>query len=653
MEFFKKHQKKILGVISIVAMVFFGISSGNWNPYNSNPVVATIRNDNIRLEDMNNSRRLWTILKHTEIAHMSSAREDQVVRASALLGIGEQMIDQDPDSFCLLQKEAANMGLVASPDSVNELMRNQVTLNESSSTEEVRSTELAFGALMQVQAAYLRASGALKTTAPERQFYMATLGQSITLRYVSYSADEFKSAVPAPTAEQLKEQFDKYKNSLADQADQETNPFGFGYEYPNRVKMEFLSIIRADLHKAVLKSKDDATWEIDARKEYLRNDFAYPTSRPSEPSTRPTTSPTTRPLGFADYKEKIINQLVEDAQAKLLDEVEKKINSTMAADWAAYRSSVNPTTQPTTQPAAGPMTVLGVPYGSPEYLPKLALLIQKDFGLLPQVNRYAKDMMSAKELSLLPVVGSAELISDDFRVPSLTLSEYTMNFLDAFGHQRNSRDAAATLSILSPSPELKDLTGNVHYFRVIAAEPAHPAASMAPFAAQVEADYRLAAAERKAKEQVDKLAAIAKAKGLDSAAADVGRKIFLTGKILGRGTSPMPELSLKPASELILRKAAFDMLKGREELKSGKALAVVELPLEGKVLLVSPAEVAPMWSTDNLFRVEFSLSHELVQQADQLFRSHWFDPKDIKKRLDYQSVEKKKDSSAPGTPPPM
>ncbi len=136
-----------------------------------------------------------------------------------------QLINHEPDTFLLLQKEAIRMGLAPSADRVEELMNNQITLDSKSSPEDVYATRQAFSAIVLVRAGYERASSVLKVTAPEKQYQAAMMGQKIKLSYLAFDVAEFKPAVPAATTEQLKAQFDKYANVLADQPS-ETNPFG-------------------------------------------------------------------------------------------------------------------------------------------------------------------------------------------------------------------------------------------------------------------------------------------------------------------------------------------------------------------------------------------------------------------------------------------
>ncbi|CAN5485234.1 hypothetical protein BH10PLA1_BH10PLA1_21750 [soil metagenome] len=213
--------------------------------------------------------------------------------------------------------------------------------------------------------------------------------------------------------------------------------------------------------------------------------------------------------------------------------------------------------------------------------------------------------------------------------------------MDAFGHQASPRDAAPTLSLLSPSPALTDPSRNVYFFRVFAADPAHSSQDLTPFGAQVEADFKLSAAVSAARAEVDKLAAIANASGIEAAAKSAGRKVYTSGKITGNGIASTADLTLKPESKRTLVKAAFELLKRGEDIKAGKAIAVVELPLDGKVLLVSAIDVTPLLPDEVSYLGESYFSRQTTERVEQIFRIQWFSPKEVEKRTNYRSDVKK------------
>src|SRR5688500_7803220 len=87
------------------------------------------------------------------------------------------------------------------------------------------------------------------------------------------------------TAEQLNAHFDKYADTVAGDAS-DANPFAFGYKYPDRVKLQYVAITRADVRKVVEASKTAYDWEVEARKYHRQNQAEFkpdPTTQPKKP----------------------------------------------------------------------------------------------------------------------------------------------------------------------------------------------------------------------------------------------------------------------------------------------------------------------------------------------------------------------------------
>ncbi len=93
-----------------------------------------------------------------------------------------------------------------------------------------------------------------------------------------------------------------------------------------------------------------------------------------------------------------------------------------------------------------------------------------------------------------------------------------------------------------------------HVFRVFAADAAHAATDMTEFKPQVEADYKLEAAAKLAKEQAEKLQVVAQGSGLDAASVSSGRKLMTTGEITVHARRcPDASVAAQAESSLTLR----------------------------------------------------------------------------------------------------
>lgn len=656
----KKYQKSIMAIFAVGLMITFVASFGvtpDGGASNYNPVVGNIYGDEkVHLQDLNNARRLWEKLKGTplvfgdqmvpaifRLAPMNYIR----MRGESLPQIG---IDKDPDAFFALLKEADRLGITPPEDDVQEIIANSVHPRlrpdpdrDPGAYEELRQAIIA---LLKVEYAYQRATSVIKVSAPERQSDAARFGQELTVNFVEYNAEDFKKAVPAPTPEQLLKQFEAFANSPPDQVVDDTNPFGFGYRYPNRVKVEFITLLREQLREAVRKSKDDVSWELEARKHYLRNPAKYPTSQPAEPekpsplmpTTAPTTAPTTQPLGFDHYKKQILDEMIDAEAAKLGEQIRKRIVATMEQDYNAWRAAVgaDATTRPATRPADGPASSVGVPYGSDQYLSALAHQIQSEFKIFPVVMTLNKDWQSQKDLTGI-TAGTPRLKFrhpqyPDLTMPGMTWAEYLTTHVDVFGHTPSPTDQGPTLSIMQPSVPLTDEMQNVYVFRVTAADPAHPAAEMEPYAEQVEKDYRTAEAVNLARAEADKLLGAARKEGLEAAAKAAGKTVKLSGAISQFGVEDNDALKLKFESQRLLRKAAYDLLTDADAVKAGRAVGVVNLPRDGKVLVISVADIKPTQPDRPAYQLELMYARARAMEAEDAFLEAWFDGKNVIKR---------------------
>src|SRR5439155_24486513 len=166
------------------------------------------------------------------------------------------------------------------------------------------------------------------------------------------------------------------------------NPFGFGYKYPDRVKLQYIAIPRSDVRKAVESSKTPYEWGVEARKYYMQNTYQFPSTQQAPKDDLSLGSggvrrtPTTRP--FAEVQDKIKDQLIEAETDRRTSAILERINSTIAGDWVAYHNTVNP---PAARAAPGatnsntpsglatslasipaPPSSLRIPYNTFEYL---------------------------------------------------------------------------------------------------------------------------------------------------------------------------------------------------------------------------------------------------------------------------------------------
>ncbi len=108
-------------------------------------------------------------------------------------------------------------------------------------------------------------------------------------KYVEFSASMFSEKAGEPSEEEILAQFNKYKSIDPEsiKTDDETNPFGYSYMLPDRVKVEYLDVSVSDINKTLQAEFDakDVTEQEELLQEYWavnKTQEQYQTRIPAE-----------------------------------------------------------------------------------------------------------------------------------------------------------------------------------------------------------------------------------------------------------------------------------------------------------------------------------------------------------------------------------
>ena len=683
--FFRRNQKKLLAVLGSFLMIVFILPTtcGQGGGTREDPVVAYAGDDEIFASEMSRARADWDLLQRIpaqapRVAMQMGMSPFQQVPYPYQLGIGlAQEIQQRPELFLLLQKEAERNGIRIPPDRVNDALR-QINLSPNVSAEEKERWQRAVEGFLRVKSLYDRVASNVKVSEPVVARQLATTSQEPQLNLVEFNADAAAGTATAPATgpasapatapttapseQDLQAHFDRYKNRPAGLPSTNPAKLTFGYQRPDRVKLQYLSIREDQVREAVRKSKEPYDWEVAARRHYMANLPAFPVTQPASApattqSTQPTTAasrPTTRP--FEEVRDQVMERVMEPEVEKLKKQVTDAIAKRMTADWEKQRPARPATTgpatasaqQPATNPAAANPAAATNPATQPAatqpggfasfaYLENLAADIQKQFGVLPAVTSKSDQWLTADDLSALPGIGTAR------RQPSgASFANYVIQFAEPFMPVPQSADPAAVLSVLEPSQPVEDISGNVYLFRLTDAQPAHAPQSLAEVREQVEADYRAGQAYDRAVEAARQLAEAAKKQGLAQAAAAAGLKVITTGTI-GRGMFGLPPTTIPsypttPESRQAIVTEAADLL-AQATPDAPHPVGVVELPEDRKVVVAELGAVTSRLPADQAYLTRLGVAHQMEFQEAQNLAAEWFTEAAIKARLNYRSLD--------------
>ncbi len=673
--FMQKNKKRLLAVFAAFLMIVFILPAGLDQMGGGNdPVLATIGDEEVHASELQNAEREWRLLSELRAGGPQMRFGGQLPFAmrlgwnemsemelmQGLPPVPVRAIAGNPRLFLLLQREAKRLGIGISDDRVNDVMVNELA---GALPPDKQSLEMLRGAVrsfLAVQTAFERASSVIKVSEPAVKHELARRTQNLTVSVIEVPAATYAEKLPAPTTQQAQAQFDKFKEKDP-QVDPQTNPFGFGYRFPNRVKFQYITVPREDVRKMVEASKSEYEWEVEARKYYLQNQSQFPTTQKSPSDEAPfsltgaTTAPatqsatttatqtaassTTRP--FAEVKEDAKGRLVVPEVERQITAIQGRIAAIMASDYQAFRNAAGGATQPTTVPNSSQ----GVPYNSYEYLQKLAQTIQRDFKVLPTVASFDDKLRNEQELAALEKIGST--FDPDSNQP---FAQYVTTAAVPFLPEEQ-RDDANALAVLAPSRPLRDTTNNVYLVRLTAADPAHAPASLAEVADAVRADVSAAAAFDQAKSDATKLLEQAKQSGLKQAAESAQKNVLTVGPFPADVRGKLPGLELADeASTTAFAQGAFKLLSTPAPRDGAKPVTLIELPKEGKVYVAQLVDVQPRQQMAMMGSPAAEIERGMLTELERLFEIQWFNFENAKTRVNYEANENARDDREPQSP---
>jgi len=502
--------------------------------------------------------QLWQILSQSQPPQM------RAIGDAAYLGIGIfEQIESNEDAFMLLVKEAEANGIGADEETVTAILAAEMNgqAPPEAGTPEGRDYQNRRALLrdfLKVINSARRAATVAKVSQPLRSYLMGTQAQQLSVNVVEFDAKDFLVQVPAPTEDEVKAHFDKYKDK-----DAKADETPFGYKIPNRAKFDAIVISADEVKKAIKPVQGE-----DVAEYYYANK-----GTPAIPTTRETFSlgDGTRPKTLAESADEIRERLTTERVTALTTAVRDAVRTTLRADFDAYKAAVD-----AKKPV--PTSSLGVPYNTFEYLQKLRDKVQADHKVTLTISDVGtfltadamKDTVDFKDLMVTA--------GERGRTP---FGQYLTTALDAYltDDERKALGQAADQrpSLWQPLPAAEDVGGKKQVIaRATAAEPAHAPAKLDDVREQVVADVKKAKAYQLAKAAAEKaLASVQSGQWLQSVANELNKPMITTGAFRAPGgESPMfgdsvPNYPLGTQSTRPFKRAAFALLS--QPARTGEA----------------------------------------------------------------------------------
>jgi hypothetical protein len=594
----RKHQKRILGVLGAVLMIGFiyGLVPKTGQSGFTDHVVGNLDGTSVKKSEMNFARNEWQTLRTLQYVDPNDPNATGSFARKVLGGVADIISkQQSQDLFFLLIQEANKRGLVVDNDEVQSALTNNIGNLPPEGSDSRPLVEQAVADCLLVQALTANNLEVVKATIPVQNWALARYAQQFSLSVVNFSAAHFQPKVPVPTDADLKNQFDTFSDRLPGQFGTPGNPLGFGYEYPKRVKLQYIGLKFADVRLAAEASKSKEDWYVAAYGEFKNNREAYDDQPVSVPTTQPTkggaaSTPVVRKLDdfdqdFALHVPLVLEKLYSDAAYKLRRDAAKQISDLMDSNYATWHDSQNnATTTPTTQEDPNS-------YASSNFIYDLSGAVEKQFGITPVIGMIGQ-FRDQEQLTNLQGIGHSFLALSQTQITPFY--KYATDEVEQGG-----------LALWQPSdPLTTQYTGDVYLFRVTAVDAPHTP-PMDEVKDQVVADYTAAAAYKLALDAAQASARLIHDKGMavgapvamaNGGSSPVATDLFSPQAVANEPNAPklISPLVLKPESAVLLAQATEELLTESPGI-DGRPVSVAELWPDALAAVIELRETVPDW----------------------------------------------------------
>jgi hypothetical protein len=417
-EVFRRHQRKLLAIFAILAMISFVVSDSVPRLLSSN-----YSGRDQKVVDLHSAPLYRSQLN--ELAHQRN-RANMFVAGLAQFMPREVfggLKDRDLVDAVILQREADRLGIPATPEMGREWLK-QITGGRMNSelfstlysrfSSEISEEQLLTDIANQVRLANVRRLLGSPIVTPYDVFRSyRDQNERIGAKLVEVPVDKFISRVAEPSSSDLQALYDQYKDVLPDPG-RETP----GFKVPRQVQVEILSIDGSALQRGIRDKLTES--ELRSYYENHKAEFEVPYELPKDlfADQPDLTPPIIQP--FTEVKGLLAPRLAEEkAQAEILDKFTKIKENEMIPVADKYLSALDEQEEAKKQGAA-PRVDIAVPDIKP-----LAQREGLNYEISPllsreQAERYGQ--VSTAEVGLSALSGGRKF-ADEFFDPKTALYE--------------------------------------------------------------------------------------------------------------------------------------------------------------------------------------------------------------------------------------
>ena len=487
------------------------------------------------------------------------------------------------------------------------------------------------------------ALGAPRISEPLRDRFLSDLRTAVRITAVVIEPDRYEHRIDTPTHEKLETLYEQYKEFLPGQG----RPYGLGYRFPDRAKIEFLEIPIARVATKVAEDRLDEA-ELMSYYDSHPSEFKPPAPMDNNPNSTQTPAPADTPRvprPYAEVRKLIISKMRQQKASSLCEQMVKAAQAILIED--ARRRPVGESTHSTASPTNH------VPIG----LHEVAKRLHDQFDVLPVVQVHDSRWLSIAELAQLPGINNAMLPGGR----PVRFIEYVTSAQELVGDNASHPLASMGLRAGQLGSPLISVDGDRYLFRLTAAESSRVPKSLDEVVDQVTEDAVRVALYELLKQDASTWSQRAADETLDGLATSIDTAAVRPVPI--RKRTPGEEGSIfkfgAPYVEAIGKSEAFvdevfDLARrvvaagGPEQVPAGDRLATIAVDRTMRLAVVRvdeilPGDEQPMPEAESQSLVDAwigqSMSGEALLQPVSV--------EDVSLRIGFDSADEPADTDAP------
>ncbi|MCC7146742.1 MAG: hypothetical protein IT443_09870 [Phycisphaeraceae bacterium] len=487
LKFFRKYllNKWVLALGGVLLMVVFLMPQGGMGNRGYNPVIGRLEGKKVyqsqraamageleilgrispvlRLTAAENDLH-WMLMLHEARAMGLSGSEAEAVHILAELGLTTMDLQRlmrearVPEGDILMM-----LGDYAMVQRYKELVRGvkHTPIRQRLRLYATIGAQFGAAALRQADKVLPWTLGEARLSLPVLERFVYDQSSRVKVAVLPIDSRRYLPETPAPSAEELAQLFNQYRDQLPGQ----TEPYGIGFKSPRRVKVEYLSLPLDRLHQVVEVTEAEA--------------IAYFRDHPGQ-FTPAAGNPNQGQLVAPDYRQartQVISLLTNQRAAELADKMLQKARAILTVEDARNLPQQDGYYQ--------------IPEGwQPMALAAVADRLAEEFKVRPDVVVRDNEWLAPEELSFLPGIGQAALLGGAVMA---SFGDYVLSAKELEPAKDNLL-LVERLQTSLPSKTLRDQEGTRYLFRLIEAQPERAPQTLEEVREQVDTAARRLAA---------------------------------------------------------------------------------------------------------------------------------------------------------------